>query len=146
VDIAQGSQHSDSVRPDILAKSPQSLALRGKVVQVHELDDGTVKVWDGAVELPAREFRKEGGVRPQDVADNKFLASTLERVRKAQIAEDLRRLRDAKMTNRQQARRRTSLVERAAPNDAAALAAGRLPAVPTTEPSNEKTRGTARRS
>jgi transposase len=129
----------------ILAKSPQSLALRGKVVQVHELDDGTVKVWDGAVELPATEFRKGGGVRPQDIADNKFLASTLERVRKAQIAEDLRKLREAKMTKREQARLRASMVERAAPDDAAGLAAERLPAVPATEPSNEKA-GRRRRS
>ena len=50
------------------------------------------------------------------------LASTLERLRKAQIANDLRKLTETKMTKRQQAALKVSLVERATPSELAAVA------------------------
>jgi hypothetical protein len=68
-------------------------------------------------------------VRQQDVVDNKYLASTLERVRKAQIANDVKQLREGKMTKREKALLRASLAERATPEemDAAEIAATTTP-------------------
>ena len=106
----------------LVAESSQSLALRGKIVQVHEFENGTVKVMHGALELAATQFRKGGGVRQQDVADNKYLASTLERVRKVQIANDMQALAEKRMTKREKAALHVSLAERATPSELNAVA------------------------
>jgi transposase len=71
--------------------SPEALALRGTLVEVHEMEDGTVHVRHGDVDLPAATFYKDGNVRQQDVADNKHLAAILEQIRKAQIERDEQR-------------------------------------------------------
>jgi hypothetical protein len=119
----------------IVEASPIALKLRRKTVLVHELADGTVIIRHGAHELKATPFRKGGSVRQQDVVDNKYLASTLERVRKAQIANDVRQLREGKMTKREKALLRASLAERATPEevDAAEIASPTPPAAPVLE-------------
>ena len=71
--------------------SPEALALRGKLVEVHEMQEGTVHVRHGDVDLPAAAFYKDGNVRQQDIADNKHLAAILEQIRKAQIERDEQR-------------------------------------------------------
>jgi hypothetical protein len=119
--------------------SPQARAVRGKVVEVHELEDGTVKIRHRAVELTARVFRKDGGVRQQDVADNKYLAKTLERVRKTQIANDVRQLHSGRLTKREKAALQASLDERATPEELTAVAenlppAADVPSAPTPNP------------
>jgi hypothetical protein len=123
----------------IVEESPEALKLRRRVVQVHELEDGTVTIRHGARELKATAFRKGGSVRQQDVVDNKYLASTLERIRKTQIANDLRQLESKKMTKRQKASLRASLGERATPSEleAATLAAEpATPAAPASPPAS----------
>jgi hypothetical protein len=96
--------------------------VRGKVVEVHELEDGTVTIRHRAAVLPARVFRKDGAVRQQDVADNKYLAATLERVRQAQIANDVRQLHAGRLTKREKTVLQASLAERATPEELAAVA------------------------
>jgi hypothetical protein len=107
----------------LVADSPHARAARGKVVEVHELEDGTVIIRHRGHELTVSVFRKAGGVRQQDVADNKYLASTLERVRKAQIANDVRQLRFGRLTKRQKNALQASLAQRATPEELGAAAA-----------------------
>ena len=120
----------------LVAESSQSLALRGKIVQVHEFENGTVKVMHGALELAATQFRKGGGVRQQDVADNKYLASTLERVRKVQIANDMQALAEKRMTKREKAALHASLAQRATPSELNAVAPLPGPNAPQHSPPN----------
>jgi hypothetical protein len=65
-----------------------SPAARGQLVEVHETDDGGVRIYHHGHELVATPFRKDGAVRQQDVADNKHLATILEQLRQTQIAND----------------------------------------------------------
>ena len=111
----------------VVDESPTALKLRRKTVQVHELEDGTVVFRHGAEVLKATPFRKGGTVRQQDVVDNKYLASTLERIRKAQIAADLTRLREDKLTKRQKGLLRASLEARATPQELEAAASAASP-------------------
>ncbi len=122
----------------VIEESPVALKLRGTRVQIHELADGSVVIRHGAHELKTTPFRKGGDVRQQDVVDNKYLASTLERVRKAQIANDVKRLKEAKMTKRQKGLLRASLAERATPEEVeAAENAASTPSVPEVQPANK---------
>jgi hypothetical protein len=89
----------------VVEESPEATKQRRRLVQVHELEDGTVIIRHGAHKLKATSFRKGGAVRQQDVVDNKYLTSTLERIRRAQIANDLRQLESKKMTKRGSRRR-----------------------------------------
>ncbi|MDP9035229.1 MAG: ISNCY family transposase [Myxococcota bacterium] len=114
----------------VVDDSPAARAARGKVVEVHELEDGTVTIRHRAAVLSARVFRKDGAVRQQDVADNKYLASTLERVRQAQIANDVRQLQDGKLTKRQKVTLRASLAQRASADELAAVATQPPPTPP----------------
>jgi hypothetical protein len=107
--------------------SREARALCGKLVELHELENGTVRIRHGAVELTATAFRKDGDVRQQDVADNKLLASTLERVRKAQVANDVKQLHSGRMTKREKAALQASLAVRATPSELQAAKAD-LPA------------------
>jgi hypothetical protein len=76
----------------LIEESPEALKLRGKLVEVHEMVDGTVHIRRGSLEFPAVPFRKEGQIRQQDVADNKYLATIPERVRQDKIARDQKKL------------------------------------------------------
>jgi transposase len=76
----------------LVEESPEALKLRGKRVEVHEMLDGAVHIRHRGLELPATPFRKQGQVRQQDVADNKYLATILERLRRDQIARDQKKL------------------------------------------------------
>jgi len=75
----------------IVRATPVSLALRGKLVDVHETDDGTVMIRHGDVELHATLFHKDRRVRQQDVADNKELAAILRVIQSAQLEQDARK-------------------------------------------------------
>lgn len=101
----------------VLEGAPQALALRGQLVEVHELEDGTVHIWHRGAELPARRFRKDdgtdSGVRQKDVADNKYLATILERIRRDQIARDVQKLK-RRGTHREKALLLASIEERRA--------------------------------
>lgn len=97
----------------LLEASPQALALRGKLVEVHEMQDGTVTIEHGGVELPALDFHKDGGVRQQDVEDNKYLGVVLEQIRKAQLERDEHKLRTTG-TRREKSLLKTSLEQRRA--------------------------------
>jgi hypothetical protein len=116
--------------------SPKARAVRGKAVEVHDFEDGTVKIRHRAIELTARVFRKAGDVRQQDVADNKYLASTLERVRKAQIANDVGELRSGRLTRREKAALQAFLAERATPEELTAAATNIASDVPSAPPGN----------
>jgi hypothetical protein len=59
----------------VVDDSRDTRAVRGKLVEPHEFEDGIVRIRHGSVELAATAFRKDGGVLQQDVADNKYLAS-----------------------------------------------------------------------
>ena len=76
----------------IVDETPEALALRGKLVDVHEMEDGTVHIRHGLLEFAATPFRKEGNVRQQDVADNKYLGTILEQIRQTQLASDEQKL------------------------------------------------------
>jgi hypothetical protein len=115
----------------VVQESPEALKLRRRLVQVHELEDGTVMIRHSAHELNATSFRKGGSVRQQDVVDNKYLALTLERIRKAQIANDLQQL-ESKMSKREKAALRASLAERATPSEFSAATPASKPAATDT--------------
>jgi hypothetical protein len=72
----------------LVEETHEALALRGKLVEVHETQDGVVHIRHEHTELAARAFRKEGGVTQQDIEDNKYLASTLRQIQIAQLARD----------------------------------------------------------
>jgi hypothetical protein len=94
----------------IVDPTPRALALRGKLVEVHETEDGTVTIRHGHDELAAKAFRKDGGVRQQDIEDNKCLATILRTIQQAQLARDERNL--PKATVRARHRLKRSLDER----------------------------------
>jgi hypothetical protein len=95
----------------VVDETPASLALRGKVVDVHETDDGRVIIRHAGIELTANEFRKEGSVRQQDVEDNKYLAHILKGLQTAQLARDETKLAAAR-TQRERRHLRLSLEQR----------------------------------
>jgi hypothetical protein len=97
----------------IVEQSTAALAARGQFVEVHELLDGTVRIRHDGHELAATPFRKDGQVRQQDVADNKYLASILERLRQAQISNDEKKLA-GRGTKREKALLAASLEQRRA--------------------------------
>lgn len=98
----------------VVDASPAALSARGKLVEVHELEDGTVTFRYGLADLTATPFRKDGGVRQQDIDDNKHLAPILERIRQEQIARDEQRLPKLK-TLREKRALETSIAERRRP-------------------------------
>lgn len=98
----------------VVEDSLESRALRGKRVEVHETEDGTVRIRHGQTELAVTPIRKDGNVRQQDIEDNKHLAVILRRVQQAQLARDedkLKRLR----TRREKRLLLRSIEERIAP-------------------------------
>ena len=95
----------------VVDASAAALALRGRRVEVHDAEDGTVTIRHGAIELAATPFREEGSVRQQDIADNKYLASTLRTIQQAQLARDEEKLRTLR-TFRERRALKTSLEER----------------------------------
>jgi hypothetical protein len=100
----------------VLQETPQTMALRGRLVEVHELEDGTVHLWHRGVELAAKRFRKDagaGGVRQKDVDDNKYLATILQRIRQDQIASDEQKL-TGRRTHREKALIQASIEQRRA--------------------------------
>jgi len=92
----------------LLESTPKALSLRGKLVEVHETDEGAVTICHGGVVLPASVYRKEGSVRQQDVADNKYLAGILEKLRVVQIENDQTKLETLK-TNREKRQLQASI-------------------------------------
>lgn len=81
---------------------------------MHELADGSVTIRHRRLELTATEFRKEGGVRQQDVKDNKYLASILKGLQSQQLARDEEKLSIAR-TQRERRLLRLSLEQRRSP-------------------------------
>jgi len=71
---------------------PEALKLRGKEVEVHETFDGRVLLRVGSLDLRTVPFNPEGGVRQQDIDDNKYLATTLAKIRQDQLARDEQKL------------------------------------------------------
>lgn len=80
----------------IVEETPAALALRGKLVEVHETEDGVVRIRHGHTQLDATPFRKDGGARQQDIEDNKYLATILRTIQQAQIARDDKKLQSAR--------------------------------------------------
>ena len=88
----------------LIESSPEALKRRGKEVEVHETFDGRVIVRVDGLDLPTVPFNPEGGVRQQDIDDNKYLAKTLEKIRQDQIARD-----EEKLTQRKSLREKRKL-------------------------------------
>jgi transposase len=80
----------------IVEETPVSLALRGQLVDVHELENGTVLIRHGASEMSTTRFRKDGFVTQKDIEDNKILGSTLRIIQAAQIAREETKLKNAR--------------------------------------------------
>jgi hypothetical protein len=87
-------------------------AAAGKLVDVHECDDGTVLIRCGGDTVQATAVRKAGGVSQQDVESNKCRARILEHVRHEQLARDQEKLHTGKVTLRQKDRLRLDLLRR----------------------------------
>ena len=81
---------------------------RGKQVEVHETFDGRVMLRVDGVDLRAVAFNPEGGVRQHDIDDNKYLATTLAKIRQDQIARDEEKLTRLK-TLREKSKLKASL-------------------------------------
>lgn len=107
----------------VVDDSPQARSARGKVVDVHEFEDGEVTLRHRGSVLASRVFKKDSGhVRQQDIEDNKYLAAALEHVRQAQIAYDVQRLGSSKVTKRRKLTLQASLARRASSDELAAAA------------------------
>jgi hypothetical protein len=76
----------------------------GKVVDVHEREDGTVIIRHEGDELEACPFRKGGHVTQQDIESNKYLGRALSLIRDTQVARDQAALRGPNMTLRDKKR------------------------------------------
>jgi transposase len=76
----------------LVESSPEALKLRGKEVEVHETFDGRVLLRIDGLDLRTVPFNPEGGVRQQDIDDNKYLATTLAKIRQDQLARDEEKL------------------------------------------------------
>jgi hypothetical protein len=85
----------------------------GKLVDVHEREDGSVIFRHGGQELAATAVRKDGHVSQQDVESNKYLARILDHVRHEQLARDDEALRTSGLTLRQKKRLRLDMLQRA---------------------------------
>ena len=72
--------------------SPEALQRRGKEVEVHETFDGRVLLRVDGLDLRTVPFNPEGGVRQLDIDDNKYLATTLAKIRQDQLARDEEKL------------------------------------------------------
>ncbi len=102
----------------VVDETPASLAARGKLVDVHELADGTVYLRHGSSDLTATPFRKDGDVRQQDIDDNKYLGSILSQLRTQQLARDEAALASPRTTLREKRLLKDSLAKRRVPTDA----------------------------
>ena len=69
----------------IVDSSPEALKRRGKEVEVHETFGGRVVVRIEGLDVRAVPFDPEGGVRQHDIDDNKYLATTLAKIRQDQL-------------------------------------------------------------
>jgi hypothetical protein len=69
----------------LVEPSPEALQRRGKEVEVHETFDGRVLLRVDGLDLRTVPFNPEGGVRQQDIDDNKYLATTLAKIRQDQL-------------------------------------------------------------
>jgi len=98
----------------VVDESPAALSARGKQVEVHELEDGSVSFWFRSAELTATPFRKDGCVRQRDIDDNKLLGPLLAQLRDQQIARDEARLPKLR-TLRERRALEASIAERRAP-------------------------------
>jgi transposase len=103
----------------LVEQTREALALRGKLVEVHETEDGVVRIRHEHTELAATAFRKDGGVTQQDIEDNKYLASILQQIQTQQLARDEQKLptltlRERRMLNDSIAQRRAGDVRFAA--------------------------------
>jgi hypothetical protein len=76
----------------LVEPSPEALQRRGKEVEVHETFDGRVLLRVDGLDLRTVPFNPEGGVRQQDIDDNKYLATTLAKIRQDQLARDEEKL------------------------------------------------------
>ena len=76
----------------IVDSAPEALKRRGKEVEVHEAFGGRVVVRIEGLDVRAVPFEPEGGVRQHDIDDNKYLATTLAKIRQDQIARDEEKL------------------------------------------------------
>ena len=92
----------------LVEPSPEALRRRGKEVEVHEIADGRVVVRIDGLDLRAAPFDPVGGVRQQDIDDNKYLAGTLAKIRQAQLARDEQQLTTLK-TLREKSKLKASL-------------------------------------
>jgi hypothetical protein len=108
--------------------------------------DGTVHIRRGGHRLAAVPFRKEGQVRQQDVTDNKYLATILERVRRDQIVRDQTKL-EGRGTLREKRRLLASIEAKSAPPSPARtesrsdVASSRTPLAGNTLPAAARTAG-----
>ncbi len=94
----------------VVDATAEALALRGKLVDVHQTEDGKVTIRHGRAALTATPLRKETCVRQQDIEDNKYLATILRTIQTAQLARDEKRL--AKATLRERPALKRSIDER----------------------------------
>ncbi len=88
-------------------------AAAGKLIDVHEREDGSVILRHGDQQLAATAVRKDGHVSQQDVESNKYLARILDHVRHDQLARDDEALRMSSLTLRQKKRLRLDMLRRA---------------------------------
>jgi Homeodomain-like domain len=85
----------------------------GKLIDVHECEDGAVIFRHGGQELAATAVRKDGHVSQHDVESNKYLARILDQLRHQQLARDDQALRTHGLTLRQKQRLRLDMLRRA---------------------------------
>jgi len=88
-------------------------AAAGKLIDVHEREDGSVILRHGGQQLAATAVRKDGHVSQQDVESNKYLARILDQVRRDQLARDDEALRMRSLTLLQKKRLRLDMLRRA---------------------------------
>jgi hypothetical protein len=108
----------------VVDETPAALAARGKLVDVHELPDGTVCLRHGSSDLTATTFRKAGDIRQQDIDDNKYLGAILSQLRTQQLARDEAALISPRTTLREKRLLRDSLAKRRGATSLALLKSG----------------------
>jgi hypothetical protein len=84
----------------VVELTPASDPARGRLVDVREDSDGTVRIEYRGVELPAKAYAKDARVNPGTIVENKLLSHTLRVIETAQRERDENRLKGKKMTLR----------------------------------------------
>ncbi len=87
----------------LLDPTELSEGARRKQVEVRESQDGTVRIFHGDVELPARPFPKDNRVTQGAIVSHKLLAGALTVIQGQQQERDRQRLEEQRLTRRERA-------------------------------------------